>query len=97
MNVGAKKFMENFFAPTFKWPKNKMNVVKKTIIEVKPNSFIFEKKNALPLDICQEMIRRFEQDKTINIRDALASSPMKRKASNAQPTWSPAAKKTGKI
>ena len=40
-----------------------MNAVKKTIIEVKPNSFIFEKQNALPLDICQEMIRRFEEDK----------------------------------
>ena len=32
----------------------------KTIKEVKPNSFIFEKKNALPVDICKEMIRRFE-------------------------------------
>lgn len=32
----------------------------KTIKEVKQNSFIFEKKNALPLDVCKEMIRRFE-------------------------------------
>jgi len=39
-----------------------MNTESKTIIEVKPNSFIFEKHNALPLDICQEMIRRFEAD-----------------------------------
>jgi hypothetical protein len=31
-----------------------------TIHEVKPNTFIFEKKNALPLDVCNEMIRRFE-------------------------------------
>ncbi len=31
-----------------------------TIHEVKPGSFIFEQKRALPLDICQEMIRRFE-------------------------------------
>ena len=37
-----------------------MNSPKKTIKEVKPNSFIFEKKHALPLDICNEMIRRFE-------------------------------------
>ena len=34
----------------------------KTITEVEPNTFIFEKQNALPLDICQEMIRRFEED-----------------------------------
>lgn len=39
-----------------------MNKPQNTIHEVKPNSFIFEKKNALPLDICQEMIRRFEED-----------------------------------
>lgn len=32
----------------------------KTIREVKANSFIFEKKDALPKDICAEMIRRFE-------------------------------------
>lgn len=31
-----------------------------TIHEVKPNTFIFEKKNALPIDVCNEMIRRFE-------------------------------------
>ena len=42
-----------------------MNTKHKTIIEVKPNSFIFEKQNALPIDICNEMIRRFEED-TIN-------------------------------
>ncbi len=39
-----------------------MNKPQNTIHEVKPNSFIFEKQNALPLDICQEMIRRFEED-----------------------------------
>jgi hypothetical protein len=32
-----------------------------TIDEVKENSFIFEKHGALPLDICEEMIRRFEE------------------------------------
>lgn len=32
----------------------------KTIREVKANTFIFEKPNALPLDICKEMVRRFE-------------------------------------
>ncbi len=31
-----------------------------SIREVKPLSFIFEKRHALPLDICSEMIRRFE-------------------------------------
>ena len=31
-----------------------------TIKEVKENTFIFEKKDALPKDICREMIRRFE-------------------------------------
>ena len=30
--------------------------------EVKENSFIFIKENALPTDICREMIRRFESD-----------------------------------
>ena len=34
-----------------------------TIHEVKPDTFIFEKKGALPLDICNEMIRRFEASK----------------------------------
>jgi len=29
--------------------------------EVKPNTFIFEIKNALPQDVCEEMIRRFEE------------------------------------
>ena len=32
-----------------------------TITEVGQNTFIFEKRGALPLDICNEMIRRFEQ------------------------------------
>ena len=31
-----------------------------TIHEVKRDTFIFEKHNALALDICKEMIRRFE-------------------------------------
>ena len=32
----------------------------RTINEVKPYTFIFEKKEALPADACREMIRRFE-------------------------------------
>jgi hypothetical protein len=32
-----------------------------TLREVKPHSFIFEKPRALALDICSEMIRRFEE------------------------------------
>jgi hypothetical protein len=32
-----------------------------SIREVKPYSFIFEKQHALALDICKEMIRRFEE------------------------------------
>lgn len=31
-----------------------------TLTEVKAHTFIFEKQKALPLDICNEMIRRFE-------------------------------------
>ena len=31
-----------------------------TIREVRPHTFIFEQAGALPLDVCQEMIRRFE-------------------------------------
>jgi len=31
-----------------------------SIREIIPNSFIFEKSNALPADLCDEMIRRFE-------------------------------------
>lgn len=34
----------------------------KTLIEVKENTFIFEKKNALPAELCDDMIRRFEQN-----------------------------------
>lgn len=32
-----------------------------TIREVKDHSFIFEKHKALPIDVCNEMIRRFEE------------------------------------
>ena len=35
--------------------------MEKTITEVKPGSFIFEKAGALPPDICREMIDRFEK------------------------------------
>lgn len=31
--------------------------------EVQPNSFIFEVENALPGDVCKEMMRRFEENK----------------------------------
>lgn len=34
-----------------------------TIVEVKPNTFIFEKKDSIPADACEEMIRRFELNK----------------------------------
>ncbi len=33
------------------------------LVEIKPNSFLFEIKNALTADICQEMINRFESCK----------------------------------
>jgi hypothetical protein len=33
----------------------------RTITEIKPGSFIFEKRSALPADICREAIERFEQ------------------------------------
>jgi len=36
--------------------------------EVKENSFIYLKENALPTDICKEMIRRFEDDKQAQYR-----------------------------
>lgn len=32
----------------------------KSILEVKPNTFIFEKKNSIPAEACEEIIRRFE-------------------------------------
>jgi len=31
-----------------------------TIVEVKPHTFIYEKRQALPAEACEEMIRRFE-------------------------------------
>lgn len=34
----------------------------KTLREVKPNTFIFEKKNALPDFLCDDMVERFEQN-----------------------------------
>ena len=37
-------------------PVSKSHIIK----ELKPNSFIFEIDNALPADICREIIRRFE-------------------------------------
>ena len=33
-----------------------------TITEVKPNSFVFEKPNALPKEFCEDVISRFEKD-----------------------------------
>ncbi|MDH3872016.1 MAG: 2OG-Fe(II) oxygenase, partial [Gammaproteobacteria bacterium] len=33
----------------------------KSITEVGENTFIFEKPGSLPIDVCQEMIRRFEE------------------------------------
>ena len=33
----------------------------RTITEVQEHSFIFEKQRALPIDVCNEMIRRFEK------------------------------------
>ena len=33
----------------------------KSIIEVKENTFIFEQKNALPAELCDNMIQRFEE------------------------------------
>jgi hypothetical protein len=33
----------------------------KSIAEVRENTFIFEKPGALPIDVCNEMIRRFEE------------------------------------
>ncbi len=35
--------------------------MQRTIFEVKPGSFVFEQRNALALDICAEMIDRFER------------------------------------
>ena len=35
--------------------------MEKTLFEVKPGSFVFEQRGALPGDICAEMIRRFEE------------------------------------
>ncbi len=32
-----------------------------TIVEVKPNTFIFEKQHSIPPHACEEMIRRFEE------------------------------------
>jgi len=34
-----------------------------TIVELKPNTFIYEKRNALPAATCEEMISRFEHHK----------------------------------
>ena len=34
----------------------------KTLIEVKENTFIFEQKNALPAELCDDMVRRFEEN-----------------------------------
>ena len=36
--------------------------MQKTIFEVKPGSFVFEQRHALALDICREMVERFEHN-----------------------------------
>ena len=41
----------------------KPNEMLQTIQEVKPNSFIFEKHDALSAEVCREMINRFEECK----------------------------------
>ena len=41
-------------------PQTKTVVPLRTIVEVKPNAFIFEQRNALSADLCEEAIRRFE-------------------------------------
>lgn len=35
----------------------------KSLKEVKPNTFIFEQQNALPAPLCDDMVRRFEENK----------------------------------
>ena len=42
---------------------NKTRIPLQTILEVTPNSFIFEKHNALPKSLCEQMICRFEESK----------------------------------
>jgi hypothetical protein len=42
-------------------PQSKRVVPLRTIVEVRPDTFIFEKRNALPADICRTAIARFEQ------------------------------------
>lgn len=42
-------------------PQNKHVTPLRTIIEVKPDTFIFEQRNALPADVCRAAIERFEQ------------------------------------
>ncbi len=37
--------------------------MQKTIFEVRPGSFVFEQQQALALDICREMVSRFEQNR----------------------------------
>ena len=41
----------------------------KTIKEVKPNTFIFEKKDSLPGPLCDDMIERFEKQRLPRILD----------------------------
>jgi Rps23 Pro-64 3,4-dihydroxylase Tpa1-like proline 4-hydroxylase len=42
-------------------PHEKLVPPLRTIVEVRPDTFIFEKHNALPADICRQAIERFEQ------------------------------------
>lgn len=42
------------------FPVDRQFIPPKTFVEVKPNSFIYERPNTLPADWCAEMIRRFE-------------------------------------
>jgi len=46
-----------------------------TIFELKPDSFIFEKKNALPGDVCTEIIDRFERNPDDQYQGRIGQQP----------------------
>jgi hypothetical protein len=41
-------------------PQTNERATLKSIKEIKPHTFVFEQGNSLPIDVCNEMVRRFE-------------------------------------
>ena len=75
----------------------KTRVPLKTISEVKPNSFIFEKRNALSASLCEQMIHRFEANTDEQFSGRIGQVAMQNLAVKRSTDLLISGKKNGKI